>query len=52
MLFAVTVSSVRARQKMSRGCVAFLAAVVEVPTATLGLEDILIVHEFSDVFPT
>nr|CAD1823460.1 unnamed protein product [Ananas comosus var. bracteatus] len=36
---------------MSRGCVAFLAIVTEVPTATPGLEDIHIVREFPDVFP-
>nr|CAD1833547.1 unnamed protein product [Ananas comosus var. bracteatus] len=50
-LFATWISSARARQLMSRGCVAFLATVVEVPMAAPGLEDILIVREFSDVFP-
>ncbi len=50
-LFAATISSARARQMMSRGCIPFLAIVVEVPTATPGLEDIPVVREYSDVFP-
>nr|CAD1825792.1 unnamed protein product [Ananas comosus var. bracteatus] len=50
-LFATWISSARARQLMSRGCTAFLATVVEVPTAVPGLEDIPIVCEFQDVFP-
>ncbi len=33
------------------GCVAFLASVVEEPTAAPGLGDIPIVREFPDVFP-
>ncbi len=50
-LFAATISSARARQTMSQGCVAFLATVVKVPTVAPELEDIPIVCEFSDVFP-
>nr|CAD1837511.1 unnamed protein product [Ananas comosus var. bracteatus] len=50
-LFATWISSARARQLMSRGCVVFLAIVTEVPTAAPGLEDIPIVREFPDVFP-
>ncbi len=36
---------------MSRGCIAFLVTVVEVPTVAPGLEDIPTVCEFPDVFP-
>nr|CAD1842324.1 unnamed protein product [Ananas comosus var. bracteatus] len=36
---------------LSSGCIAFLATVVEVPTAAPGLEDIPVVREFPDVFP-
>ncbi len=50
-LFAATIYSAWARQMMSRGCIAFLAIVVEVPMAAPGLEDIPIVREFPDVFP-
>ncbi len=35
---------------MSRDCIAFLAAVVEMPTAAPGLENIPINREFSNVF--
>ncbi len=51
MLFAATISSVRVRQMMSGGCIAFLATMVEVPTAAPRFEDILIIREFPDVFP-
>ncbi len=50
-LFVVTISSARARQMMSHGCVAFQAAVVKVPTAAPGLKGISIVREFLYVFP-
>nr|CAD1844011.1 unnamed protein product [Ananas comosus var. bracteatus] len=43
-LFATWISSARVRQLISRGCIAFLATVVEVPTAASGLEDIPIVQ--------
>ncbi len=36
---------------MSRGCIAFLATVVEVLTTSPGLKDIPIVREFLDVIP-
>ncbi len=36
---------------MSRGCIAFLATVIEVPTAALGLKGISIVREFPGVIP-
>ncbi len=50
-MFAAMISSTRAMQMMSQGCVTFLATVVEMPTAAPGLEDIPIVREFPDVFP-
>nr|CAD1832752.1 unnamed protein product [Ananas comosus var. bracteatus] len=51
-LFAMTISSSRARQLISRGCVAYLATVVlrgedDAPK----IEDIPVVREFGDVFP-
>nr|CAD1842419.1 unnamed protein product [Ananas comosus var. bracteatus] len=50
-LFAMTISSSRARQLISRGCVAYLATVVlrgdvDAPR----IEDIPVVREFGDVF--
>ncbi len=50
-LFATMISTLRARQMISRGCIPFLASVVEGPMAAPGLEDIPIVREFPDVFP-
>ncbi len=51
-MFATTISSVRARQMMSHGCVAFLVTVAEVPTTVSGFEDIPLVREFPNVFPS
>nr|CAD1842393.1 unnamed protein product [Ananas comosus var. bracteatus] len=51
-LFAMTISSSRARQLISRGCVAYLATVVlrdDVDASMI--EDIPVVREFGDVFP-
>ncbi len=50
-LFAATVSSAKVKRMMSRGCIACLATVVEVPTAAPELKDIPIVCEFLDVIP-
>ncbi len=36
---------------LSRGCIALLVIVEEVPTTAPGLEDVSIVHEFPNVFP-
>lgn len=41
----------KARQLMNKGCVAYLAMIVEVLTAAMGLEDIPIVRAFSEMFP-
>ncbi len=49
-LFATMVSTSRARQMICRGCVAFLASVIERPTAAPRLEDLPIVREFPNVF--
>ncbi len=49
-LFAATISSARARQMMSHGCIAFLVTVVEVPTAATGLENIPVVCKYLDIF--
>nr|CAD1823326.1 unnamed protein product [Ananas comosus var. bracteatus] len=51
-LFAMTISSSRARQLISRGCVAYLATVVlRGETDAPRIEDIPVVREFGDVFP-
>nr|CAD1839664.1 unnamed protein product [Ananas comosus var. bracteatus] len=51
-LFAMTISSSRARQLISRGCVAYLASVVlRGEDDTPRVEDIPVVREFQDVFP-
>nr|CAD1831628.1 unnamed protein product [Ananas comosus var. bracteatus] len=50
-LFAMTISSSRARQLISRGCVAYLASVVlRGVDDTLRIEDIPVVREFQDEF--
>ncbi len=51
-MFTATISLLRARRMLSRGCVVFLATVVEVPTAVLRLEDIPVFCEFSNIFPS
>nr|CAD1820407.1 unnamed protein product [Ananas comosus var. bracteatus] len=51
-LFAISISSSRARQLISRGCVAYLASVVlRAEDDTPRIKDILVVWEFQDVFP-
>nr|CAD1835607.1 unnamed protein product [Ananas comosus var. bracteatus] len=51
-LFAMSISSSRARQLISRGCVAYLASVVlRGEDDTHRIEDIPVVREFQDVFP-
>nr|CAD1817899.1 unnamed protein product [Ananas comosus var. bracteatus] len=51
-LFAMTISSSRARQLISRGCIAYLASVVlRGVDDTPRIEDIPVVREFCDVFP-
>lgn len=49
ILIAMMISTSRAKHMMSRGSVAFLAAVIEMPTAVPRLENIPVVPEFSDV---
>ncbi len=41
----------RERQRLNHGCIALLAFVDEVPTAALGLKDILIAREIPGVSP-
>nr|CAD1824736.1 unnamed protein product [Ananas comosus var. bracteatus] len=50
-LFAMTVSTSRARKLINSGCVAYLASVVETQKELPTLGDISVVCEFSDVFP-
>nr|CAD1829299.1 unnamed protein product [Ananas comosus var. bracteatus] len=50
-LFALTVSTTRARKLISSGCVAYLATVVETQKELPALCDIPVVREFPDVFP-
>nr|CAD1829905.1 unnamed protein product [Ananas comosus var. bracteatus] len=51
-LFAMSISSFRARQLISRGCVAYLASVVlRGENDTPRIEDIPVVREFQDVCP-
>nr|CAD1837476.1 unnamed protein product [Ananas comosus var. bracteatus] len=51
-LFVMTISSFRARQLISRGCVAYLASVMlRGEDDTPRVEDIPVVREFQDVFP-
>nr|CAD1837163.1 unnamed protein product [Ananas comosus var. bracteatus] len=50
-LFAMMVTTSRAKKLISSGCVAYLATVVETRRETPVLEDIPVVQEFSDVFP-
>ncbi|XP_020102373.1 uncharacterized protein LOC109719935 [Ananas comosus] len=49
-LFALTVSTSRARKLISSGCAAYLATVVETQKELPVLGDILVVREFPDVF--
>nr|CAD1829907.1 unnamed protein product [Ananas comosus var. bracteatus] len=51
-LFAMTISSSRARQLISRGCIAYLSSVVlRGNDDTPRIEDIPVVRKFQDVFP-
>nr|CAD1842409.1 unnamed protein product [Ananas comosus var. bracteatus] len=50
--FAATVSAMRARKLVNSGCVAYLATVVEADRVVPALEELLVVREFPDVFPT
>nr|CAD1827431.1 unnamed protein product [Ananas comosus var. bracteatus] len=50
--FAATVSATRARKLVNSGCTAYLATVVEVERTTPTLEELSVVREFPDVFPT
>ena len=50
--FAVTVSASRARKLIKNGCTAFLVTVLEGHKEATSLENIPVVCEFPDVFPT
>ncbi|XP_020113258.1 uncharacterized protein LOC109727527 [Ananas comosus] len=50
--FAATVSAMRARKLVNSDCVAYLATVVEMDRVVPALEELSVVREFSDVFPT
>nr|CAD1835720.1 unnamed protein product [Ananas comosus var. bracteatus] len=51
-LFAMTISSSRARQLIRRGCVAYLASISVSDGEAVKIDDIPVVREFRDVFPT
>nr|CAD1830060.1 unnamed protein product [Ananas comosus var. bracteatus] len=50
-LFAMTISSSRARQLIRRGCVAYLASISVSNGEAVKIDDIPVVREFGDVFP-
>ncbi|GKV15510.1 hypothetical protein SLEP1_g26297 [Rubroshorea leprosula] len=47
----VLVSALQAQKYLVNGCQGFLVSVIDASSVTLRLEDILVVHEFPDVFP-
>ncbi|CAL8135565.1 unnamed protein product [Prunus armeniaca] len=45
------ISTITARRLLKRGCVGYLAHIIDTREVTLNLKDVLVVREFSDVFP-
>ncbi|XP_071905996.1 uncharacterized protein [Coffea arabica] len=45
------VSGIRAREMLSKGAQGFIAFLINTPSDQVRLEDVLVVREFSDVFP-
>ncbi|CAL2238782.1 unnamed protein product [Prunus armeniaca] len=51
VLQSCLISSIRAKRLLKKGCVGYLAHIIDTQGVTLNLEDVPVVCEFPDVFP-
>ena len=51
ILSTCIMSSIKAKRLLCKGCKAYLAHIVDKSTSKITLDNVLVVREFSDVFP-